>query len=130
MKSAETATCRNGRLADKRHDLFDDVTIITFLPRRTPNFVAVNVRPSFNVNRVDAKKFNLSAVNETRQRVNHAEILEVVAHGVLRRENQKRNAAFSVSLDRHIPPQIFAEPTNIFRLQINTSLRVDFEKLL
>ena len=99
MQTAEAASGGNGQTfarilcAYEGDDLVDDVAVVLFLPLCAPRFVAPDIGPCLRVDRIHAKELDASAAQILRQQLDHAEVLEVVAHCVLCREDEHGNTA-------------------------------------
>ena len=102
--------------ADERQDFLDEVIVVILLTRGAPALVAPDVRPGLTVHRVDGEELDLARLDLRRHRVDHAEVLEVVAHRILRRQDEKRRARVAVDADVHLALQAVAVPGSIFSL--------------
>ena len=98
---------------DERQNLLDDIVVIRFLPRRAPALIAPDVRPGLRVHRIDTEKPDTPALDRLPQRINHTEILKVIAHGILRRKHQNRRPAVPVNTESHALAEPVAVPASI-----------------
>ena len=121
VESAETAPGSDGEAsarvlaADEGNDLIDDVGVVLLLAARTPRLIAPDVRPRFRVDGIHAEELNAPARNVARHRLDHAEVLEVVAHRVLRREYEDGGGAPApVDADVHHAVEARAVPVDFF----------------
>ena len=102
--------------ADERQDFLDEVVVVILLTRSAPALIAPDIRPRLAVHRIDGKELDLARFDFRCDRVDHAEVLEVVAHRILRRQDEQRRARMAVDADVHLALQAVTVPGSVFSL--------------
>ena len=102
--------------ADERQDFLDEVVVVILLTRSAPALIAPDIRPRLAVHRIDGKELDLARFDLRCNRIDHAEVLKVVAHRILRRQDEQRRTRMAVDADVHLALQAVTVPGSVFSL--------------
>ncbi len=105
--------------SDEGNSFFHDVLEIAFLSRCAPYGIRISGGPAFSIHRVYAEQLYDPVLQFILKNVAHAEVCEIVTHGILTGKDQERYACMPVDGDMHFFFQSGTEPADFFKIHVD-----------